>query len=107
MVTIQQTIDIPADRSVHFDIRLPETVPTGMASIVLVFPGSKKPEASRPYEPKPFPSIEELKAEAAAKYAKMLETGVDPMAKFAGTMKDVFAEDGVTYQQRMRDEWPT
>jgi hypothetical protein len=106
MVTIEQTIDIPADRTVHLSIRLPETVPTGKASIVLVFPGSKSPETPRSYEPKPFPSIEELKAEAAAKYAEMLETGIDPMAKFAATMKDVFVEDGVTYQQRMRDEWP-
>jgi hypothetical protein len=60
----------------------------------------------RRYEPEPFPTIEELKAEAHAKYLKRMETGVDSFAKFAGTMKDVFTEDGVTYQRRMRDEWP-
>ncbi|GHU52228.1 hypothetical protein FACS1894200_12760 [Spirochaetia bacterium] len=60
----------------------------------------------RRYESKPFPTIEELKAEAHAKYLKRIETGVDSFAKFAGTMKDVFTEDGVTYQRRMRNEWP-
>ena len=62
----------------------------------------------RRYEPEPFPTIEELKAEAAAKYAKMLETGIDPMAKFAGCLRNstVFEEGGVEYQRRLRDEWP-
>jgi hypothetical protein len=37
MMTIQQTIDIPADRRLRLDFDLPETVPTGAAEFVLIF----------------------------------------------------------------------
>jgi hypothetical protein len=36
----------------------------------------------------------------------MEKTGVDPLARFAGCLKDVFPEDGLEYQRKMRDEWP-
>jgi hypothetical protein len=58
------------------------------------------------YRPEPFPTIEELKAEAATRFAEMERTGVDPLAQFAGSLKDVFPEDGLEYQRKMRDEWP-
>ena len=62
----------------------------------------------RRYEPKPFPTIEELKAEAHAKYLKRIETGVDSWDKFRGCLRNstVFEEGGVEYQRRMRNEWP-
>jgi hypothetical protein len=67
-------------------------------------------EAAPPYTPEPFPTIEELKAEAgrkaAERMAEMEKTGVDPLARFAGCLKDVFPEDGLEYQRMMRDEWP-
>jgi hypothetical protein len=67
-------------------------------------------ETPPPYTPEPFPTIEELKAEArrkaAERMAEMERTGVDPLARFAGCLKDVFPEDGLEYQRMMRDEWP-
>jgi hypothetical protein len=102
MITIKQTVDIPADRRLY--LALPQSVPSGRADIVLVLSTAK--EASRVAMAEPFPSIEELKEEASAKYAEMLKTGVDPLARFAGCLKDVFTEDGVEYQRRLRDEWP-
>jgi hypothetical protein len=60
----------------------------------------------RSYTPEPSPSIEELMAEAAAKHAEMLRTGVDPLQKYCGCLKDAFPEDGLVYQRRLRDEWP-
>jgi hypothetical protein len=67
-------------------------------------------EPPRRYVPELFPSIEELKAEAkrkaAERRAEMERTGIDPLARFAGCLKDVFTEDGVEYQRRIRDEWP-
>jgi hypothetical protein len=104
MIAIEQTVDIAADRRLHLDMMLPETVPSGRTSVVLVFPSDK--EAPRPYIPEPFPSIEELKAKAAAKYAEMLETGIDPLQKYAGCLKGVYPEDAVAYQRELRDEWP-
>jgi hypothetical protein len=68
--------------------------------------GQAAEETRRAVTAKPFPAIEELKAEAAAKHAEMLRTGVDPLARFAGRLKDVFPEDGLEYQRRIRDEWP-
>ncbi|MDR1287872.1 MAG: hypothetical protein LBK08_09720 [Treponema sp.] len=60
--------------------------------------------------PEPFPTIEELKAEAgrkaAERLAEMEKTGVDPLAQFAGCLKNIFPEDGMEYQRKMRDEWP-
>jgi hypothetical protein len=60
--------------------------------------------------PDPFPAIEELMAEARRKaderFAEMERTGVDPLQKYCGILKDVFPEDGLEYQRMMRDEWP-
>jgi hypothetical protein len=102
MITIARTVDIPADRHLHLD--LPQSVPSGRADIVLVLAAAE--ETPRAVTAEPFPSIEELKEEAAAKHAEMLKTGIDPLARFAGCLKDVFTEDGLEYQRRMRDEWP-
>jgi hypothetical protein len=35
MMTIQQTVDIPADRKLHLNFELPETVPDGVIELVL------------------------------------------------------------------------
>jgi hypothetical protein len=78
-------------------------------NLIRVNPGeyaSGVQEPPLPYTPESFPTIEELKAEAAARFAEMERTGVDPLAKFAGCLKDVFPEDGLEYQRMMRDEWP-
>jgi hypothetical protein len=37
MMTVQQTVDIPADRRLYLE--LPETVPSGVAEFVLIFKG--------------------------------------------------------------------
>jgi hypothetical protein len=100
MITLQQTVDIPADR--RLSIVLPETVPSGKTSVLLVFSAPENPSN----ENTKTPTIEELKAEAAAKYAATIQTGVDPARKFAGCLNGVFTEGGVEYQRRIRDEWP-
>jgi hypothetical protein len=114
MITIERTVDISPDKHLHLDLTLPKTVPSGKTSVVLVFsaetpaPGAR--ETPPPYTPEPFPTLEELKAQASRKAAErraeIERTGVDPLARFAGRLKDVFPEDGMEYQRRMRDEWP-
>jgi hypothetical protein len=115
MVTIKKTVDISEDRRLHLDLTLPETVPSGKTSVVLMFPAAETSaagvqEVPPPYTPEPFPAIEELMAEAkrktAERFAEMERTGIDPLARFAGCLKDVFPEDGLEYQRMMRDEWP-
>jgi hypothetical protein len=54
--------------------------------------------------------IEELRAEgrrkAVERLTEMDRTGVDPLQKHCGALKDVFPEGGLEYQRRIRDEWP-
>jgi hypothetical protein len=105
MIAIEQTIDIAADRRLHLDMTLPETVPSGRTSVVLLFLSDNK--SPRLYTPEPFPSIEELKAEADRKAAeRFADPSGDSLQKYCGCLKDVFSEDGVEYQRKIRDEWP-
>jgi hypothetical protein len=46
-MTIQQTIEIPADRRVHFDLTLPETASVGPATVILEFPVVRDEETLR------------------------------------------------------------
>jgi hypothetical protein len=103
MITIAQTLDIPADRRLQLD--LPQSVPSGRADIVLVLAAAE--EAPRAYTPKPFPAIEALKEEARQKTAARLACpSGEPLQKYRGILKDVFTGDGVVYQRKMRGEWP-
>jgi hypothetical protein len=49
-MTVRKTIDIPANREVHFDLVVPDSVPCGKIDIILNFqqraPKSKKPAKS-------------------------------------------------------------
>jgi len=46
LMTITQTIEIPADRRVHLDFEVPREVPAGRTSIILQFPDKKEAQAS-------------------------------------------------------------
>jgi hypothetical protein len=83
MMTIQQTIAIPADRRLHLDFDLPENLPEGQADITLIV----KPKG----EGRKIPFF---------RRASIMD--------FYGCLKDspAFAEDGVEYQRKIRDEWP-
>jgi hypothetical protein len=44
-MTLQQTIDVPADRRVSFDFLAPQEIPTGTAEVVIIF-NAAKPKAT-------------------------------------------------------------
>jgi hypothetical protein len=92
MLTIRQTVDIPAGRRLFLE--LPKTAPVGKVTVLLSFSETGGPD------------LEELKAEAAAKYAAMLADGEDPLLKLREALKGekVFSDD-IDYQRSMRDEW--
>ena len=85
MITIQRTVDIP--------------------------PATTEDAVSRLLNHQ-FPTIAELKAEAAQKAAEreayFKATGKDPLIELRDSFKKTpFAGiDGVEYQRAMRDEWP-
>jgi hypothetical protein len=110
MMTIQQTIDIPADRWLHLE--LPKTVPSGKFELRLIFTPL---QAARKRQPEDFAhllrdspkTIEEAIAEARRKTVERLENpAMDSMKKYAGCLKDssAFEGDPVEIQRRMRDE---
>ena len=120
MITIQQTVDIPASRRLTLEI--PSEVPEGRTSVVLVLSEAKEkpgtPAKNQEREPQdahtfaPFPTLKELKAEAERKTAEQQAyfkaTGKDPLVELRDSMHGMpFAGiDGVEYQRKMRDEWP-
>ncbi|MDR2477314.1 MAG: hypothetical protein LBD18_05985 [Treponema sp.] len=123
MITIQRTVDIPADRNLSLD--LPKTVPSGRVNVCLVFDTAEETAASAAAETASagddavsrllshkFPTIEEIKEEAALKAAKreaiIKAMGKDPIMELRDSFKHApFAGvDGVAYQREMRDEAP-
>ena len=112
MITIEQTITIPADRRLHLDMTLPQSVPSGRTSIVLIIPTSEPAESAEEeaplvYKPAPEPTIEELMEDARQKTeARLADPSGDSLQKYCGCLEDAFPEDGLVYQRRMRDEWP-
>jgi hypothetical protein len=115
MITIQRTVDIPADRHLMFDLTVPETIPAGKAQVLVVLADNSAPQDTGPLDrllAHKFPTIEEIKAEAAQKAAKreaaIKATGKDPIMELRDSFKHApFAGvDGVAYQREMRDEWP-
>jgi hypothetical protein len=111
MMTIQQTIDIPADRRLYLE--LPETVPTGHTEVqITFFPVSVATESRDEVLERllqPFPSLETFKWEAAEKTAKRIACGREPFEEARKLLNGHRLFDGVNgveYQRRMRDEWP-
>jgi hypothetical protein len=110
MMTIQQTIDSPADRRLYLE--LPETVPTGNTKVhITFFTVSAKAESRDETLERllqPLPSLEEFKREAAEKTANRIASGCAPFEEARELLngRQLFdGVDGVEYQRKMRDEW--
>ncbi|MDR2588755.1 MAG: hypothetical protein LBC67_04945 [Spirochaetales bacterium] len=110
MITIQKTVDIPADRRLTVDI--PLEVPTGKTSVVLSFPQVKTSEAGT--APRGEPWIHEAIAlypldrrEALNAIARNYGQKGDSSRVYAGCLKGkgIFKGDSVAIQRKMRDEW--
>ena len=106
-----QTVEVPADRRIVIDV--PEEIPAGAQARVWVEPATseiplKKTSLERLQEmlEQREPTIEELKQQADAQYAARKDTGIDPLEKFRGSKIFGDGTDGLTYQRKMRDEWP-
>jgi hypothetical protein len=109
-MTIQQTIDIPVSRKVHFDMVLPETVPYGRTEVILDFiPATSQAEPSLPKGKDKL----ELVLEKALKEAeeKRLYNQAHS-AELRGSLKKLQEGrplfggiGGDEFKRRCRDEW--
>jgi hypothetical protein len=116
-MTLRQTVDIPANRKVHFDLVVPESVPCGITDVILEFPHEpepRKPVVSGKFDgddlnPRPaaeqiaaaqgptrkgpqrqrFASLEEALAEAGRRAeAAEADPSLNSLKKFHGIWKD-------------------
>jgi predicted component of type VI protein secretion system len=80
METLKQTLTVPKNHKIHFDITLPKNFPIGTAEVLLVF----APKA-------PSTTVDNVK--------KLL--------KLAGSLENskTFVGDPVAIQRALRDEW--
>lgn len=104
MTTIEQIVDIPADRRLRLDMPLPQNVPSGTVKIVLNFmPAGESGPVS-----KLDPELEKALEEAEKKWIynqahpKELKAAIERL-KEHGPMFG--GADGVTFQRKIRDEW--
>jgi len=82
METLKQILTIPENHKLHFDVTLPETFPTGLAEVVLVFAS----KTTSPFS---------------------LQRTTKDFLKLAGSLKDSphFSGDPVAIQKALRDDW--
>ncbi|MHC6202103.1 hypothetical protein ACYULU_02800 [Breznakiellaceae bacterium SP9] len=105
-MTIQQTIEVPADH--RFTIEIPSEIPAGKTMLTLtpvpeqVSADTEPMEDFGDYLARNSPStMEEALAEAERKFN---DPNRKPLSSFLGTVKGVYG-DGVAYQRNLRDEW--
>jgi hypothetical protein len=98
----EQTVTIPVDR--HLSLDLPETVPSGQATLVISYINAQKP-SERFFAQ--LPSLDELKQQAAEKTAHRVTEGIKPFEGLCGCLKGskTFAGDPVKIIRKIRDEW--
>jgi hypothetical protein len=111
-MTIQQTIDVPASRKVHFDVVLPMDVPYGKTDVVLDFKPAARQSGTAGSETKSKldPVLDAAFKEASEKRKAYC---ADPRQQeetraLRGRFKDSpiwGGLDGVSYQRKIRDEW--
>jgi len=82
METLKQTLTVPDNHKLHFDIILPDTFPTGTVDVLLVFAHQSNAIAAE-------------------------STSRAELFKLAGSLKNSprFGGDPVSIQRALRDEW--
>jgi hypothetical protein len=110
MMTIQQIVDIPADRKVRFDVVLPETVPCGRAEVVLNFSSialqgeDSEQETSQGLSPLLEKIMEEAEQKRLywASHPEELKQMLDRVRKGPPLFGGIGADE---FKRRNNDEW--
>jgi hypothetical protein len=112
MMTIEQTVDIPADKRLRLDVTLPETMTASQADVVLIIVPRSASITAQPEDIRaqltPLRTIEECIAEAKKKAEWERVSGHKPFEALRNRKGPPLfgGEDGLVIQRRMRDEWP-
>jgi hypothetical protein len=104
MITIEQTVAVPENRHVNFDVTLPETLPQGQVQVIVNFMPVR---ADAKYDPVLEKALEEAKKKWAYNRAHPEEISKKINAA-RGCLKGSKAFGGlggVAYQRKIRDEW--
>jgi hypothetical protein len=105
MITLEQTVEIPADRRLYLE--LPKTVPSGQTKITLNFePPVPQPVApgKRKLSPELQAAIKEAGEKRAWRFAHPEE--FEERMKKAREGGPLFGGiDGLEYQRKVRSEW--
>jgi hypothetical protein len=110
MMMIQQTIDIPVSRKVHFDVALPETAQCGKAPVILNFPSvtiqNKSAETIAPQKMSP---VFEKALEEARQKRLYWEAHPDELRETMQRLQEglpLFGGIGADeFKRRSRNEW--
>jgi hypothetical protein len=105
MMTLEQTIDIPADRKLYLE--LPETVPSGRTKVIINFE-TLSPRTVTPNPGKFSPELQAAIKEAEEKRAWRLAHPEEFKARMKKAREGgpLFGGiDGLEYQRKVRSEW--
>jgi hypothetical protein len=112
-MTIQQTVEIPVSRKVHFYVSLPEDAPCGWMDVLMDFKSADVQTGTSGFDVKRKldPSTEKMLKEAEKTWAYTRahpEEVRNDLRALRGCTKGSPAWgglDGVIYQRKIRDEW--
>ncbi|GHV83338.1 hypothetical protein AGMMS50212_06780 [Spirochaetia bacterium] len=104
MITIEQTVAVPENRHVNFDVTLPDTFPTGQVRVAVNFMPENGASKSDPVlekvleEGKKIWTYNDTHPEEVSKAVNAIRGCLKGSNAFGGL-------DGVMYQRQIRDEW--
>jgi hypothetical protein len=105
MMTLEQTVDIPADRRLYLE--LPETVPSGRTKIALNFealPSRSAAPRKKELSPELRAAMQEAEEKRAWRFAHPEEFEAQMKRAREGGL--LFGGiDGLEYQRKVRSEW--
>ena len=108
MITIQETVDISADRWIHLNIKAPDTIPSGKMRVLLSFPVGEAAALAVPAADSAAPAREPWIPLVSWLRKRREERFRRAVMRVAGCLANspAFEGDPVAIQWEMRDAWP-
>jgi hypothetical protein len=102
-MTIEQTVDIPADHRLTIDV--PPEIPEGKTRVIIQFPvppaSARDPTGADINLPPSYPPEEAIRIAAQ----RLANPNRKLPSSYIGILSPKTYGDGVAYQRKLRDEW--